>query len=102
MSLVRSGQNQAADAVSDFHFVEVDEQTQWNIEQLHITQKFSFVDRQGFFDRLGFHEHAVLNQDVEAQRLFTRESLVFDQHRFLAHAGKAAQFKLSQQTPLID
>jgi hypothetical protein len=98
-SLVRSGKNQPADSVGEFHLVEVDEQPDRNVEQLHVAQELSLVDRQDFLYSLCFHEHAAFHQDIEAQWLLAGEAFVFDQRHVLAHALQAPQPQLLEQEP---
>jgi hypothetical protein len=51
-SLVCAGQNHPVDAVHQFHFVEVDEQTDRDVEQLHVAQELCFVDGENWRMRL--------------------------------------------------
>ena len=60
-SSVGTWQNQAADAVSNFLFVEIDEQPNRNIQQFHIAQELSLVDCQDFLYSFGFYEHTALD-----------------------------------------
>jgi len=55
-----------------------------------------------FFDRLDLYKQATLNKDVEAQRLFAFEPLVFDYHGFLAGALKTAKFQLLGEAPFVN
>jgi hypothetical protein len=46
MSFICSGQDQPADALGDLHFMEIDEQAEWNVEQFHVAEELRFVERQ--------------------------------------------------------
>src|ERR1700733_6560984 len=57
-SSIRTGKHESGDAVGHAFHVEVDEQPERYIEQLHIAQELSLVDRQDLLNRLRLHEHA--------------------------------------------
>jgi hypothetical protein len=74
--LIGSWENQAVNVVLQDHGVIIDEQTQGNVEELHIAQELGLVDREDLFDALAFHEKATVNEDVEAKGLIEYHSLV--------------------------
>jgi hypothetical protein len=48
--------------------MEIDEQSDGNVQQFHVAQQLRLVDWQHFFYGLGFHQHAALpaNRSGEA------------------------------------
>jgi hypothetical protein len=64
--------------------MEIDEQSDRDVQQFHVAQQLRLVDWQDFFHGLGFHERATLHLQIEAQRLFPREPFVFNRHELLA------------------
>ena len=64
--------------------------------------EFRFVDRDNPLHRLRFHQHATFDQHVKAERFFSREAFVFDQHRLLTHAVQATQLKFFDETPFVN
>jgi len=46
LSSVGSGEDQAVNAVTQFHLMEIDEQPKRDIQQFHVTQELRLVDRQ--------------------------------------------------------
>lgn len=73
--------------------MEIDEQSDGDVQQFHVAQQLRLVDRQDFFHGLGFHEHATLDQQIEAQRLFSSEAFVFNRHEFLTDTFQPAKFQ---------
>src|SRR6266511_1765621 len=71
--------NQSAYAISDLHLVEIDQQPERHIKQLHVAQELGLMDRKNFFHGFCLNRHAPLNQHIKPQRLFLRESFVLDQ-----------------------
>ena len=63
---IGAGQNQPADPVTNSSLVEIDEQSNRNIQQLHIAQELGLVDRQDFLHGFGFYEHTSLYQNIES------------------------------------
>ena len=93
--------NQPADPVSNFLLMKIDEQPNRNVQQLHIAQKLGLVDCQDPLHGFGFNEYAAL-QHIESQRLFSRESFIFDRNEFLADALQIPQAQFLEKTPFID
>src|SRR6266851_6871789 len=85
-SLVCSWKNQPANAVSDFHLVEIDQQTERHVQQFHVAQELRLVNRQNLFHRLRLHQYATLNQHIKPEGFLSRKSLILDQKRFLTDA----------------
>jgi hypothetical protein len=86
--LVSSWENQAVDSVFEDEFAIVDQKSEWDIEEPHVAQKLGLVDGEDLLDALVFNEDAAIDQQVKAQRLFERDSLVFDPDdplRLMAH-----------------
>ncbi len=55
--------------------MEIDEQTQGNTEQLHITEQLGFMYGQNLFNTFQFEQQAVFNQNVKPQRLLKPKPL---------------------------
>src|SRR5438105_2356232 len=45
-------ENEPANAISDFHLVEIDQQTEGHVEQFHVAQECRLVNGNSLFDRL--------------------------------------------------
>jgi len=45
---VGAGQNHAGDPLDEFHFVEVDDKPERDVEEFHVAQELRFVDWQDF------------------------------------------------------
>ena len=73
--------------------MEIDEKSDRDIQQFHVAQQLRLVDWQDLFHGLGFHEHAALDQQIEAQRLFSREAFVFNRYELLANTFQPAKFQ---------
>jgi len=74
---------------------EIDEKTQRNVEELHVTEKLGFMDGCDLFDRFYFNEYTPLNQDIEAQWLFFNETLVRNKDDLLIGYFQAPQFEFT-------
>ena len=46
--------------VGQFQSVEIDDQSKWNIKQLHVAEQLSLVDRQHLFNSFYFDKQAVV------------------------------------------
>ncbi len=82
--------------------VEIDQQTDRDIQELHITQKLCLMDRQQPFNRLRFDQNAPFDQNIEAERLLSSKTLVVNSNKALGFGLNLADFQLSEQAPLID
>ncbi len=63
---------------SKFHFVEIDNKSNGNIEQFHVTQQLSLVNRQNFPHGFQFQQQTIFNQNIKAKRFLKHQTLVFD------------------------
>ena len=90
------------DAVDELHLVEVDEEADGNVQQLHVAEELRLVNWQDLLRSFGFHQDAVFNQHVEAERLLSSEPFVLDLHGFLADAVQFPKLQFLQQTPFIN
>ena len=63
------------DAVNEFYLMKVNEQSNRDIEQLHVAEKLDFVDGQHLLNRFELQQQAALHQDIEPERFLENESL---------------------------
>ena len=75
--------------------MEIDEQSDGDVQQFHVAQQLRLVDWPDLFHGLGFHQHATLDQQIEAQRLFSREAFVLNRHEFLINTFQPAKVQFS-------
>jgi hypothetical protein len=52
---ISAGKQDTGNAIDEPWFIEIDEKTDRDIKQLHITQQLGLVNREYTFDRLGFN-----------------------------------------------
>jgi hypothetical protein len=63
--LICSWQYHPANAVLEDRLVEVDEQSDRDIQQLHVTEELRFAERMQGLDGLEFQGQAIVHHDVE-------------------------------------
>lgn len=90
------------DSISEFHFVEVDEKPDRHIQQLHVTHKLGFVDRENGLHRFGFNQNTLINQQIEAEWFFTSKAFVRDGDLLLGNGRQTSQFKFFGETPFVN
>jgi hypothetical protein len=73
-SSVRVRKDKAMHTVGQFHLMEVDEQPNRDIQQLHIAQELGLVDGQNFLHGFCFHQHTIFHEQIKPQRLFACEA----------------------------
>jgi hypothetical protein len=76
--------------------MEVNHQTQRDIQQFHVTEQLRLMDREHFLDALEFQQQAVLDQHIKAQRLIEDQALVFNADQSLVDARDASQLQFAQ------
>jgi hypothetical protein len=69
------------DSINQLHFVEVDEQSEWNVQELHVAQKLRLMDGQDFLHRFEFDEPAAFDEHVESERFIEDQTFVFHTHQ---------------------
>lgn len=60
--------------------MEIDDQSKWDIQELHVAQELCFVNGQDFLHAFKLQQKTTLNQHIKTQRLVEHESFVFDSH----------------------
>lgn len=66
LSQVRAREHQPRDTISDSLLVEVDDQSQGHVEQLHVTEKLGLVNGLNLFNGLALNKNAALHEHVKA------------------------------------
>ena len=102
LSTVGAGKNHPVNAVSQFDFVEVDQQTKRHIEQFHVAKQLCLMNRQNFLHGLKFQQQAFFNKNIQAQRFLKSHSFVFNFHVTLGDARNAPQIEFTHQTLFIN
>ena len=77
-SLVGSRYNHAGDAIRELRLVEVDDETDRDVEQPHIAEELRLVNGQNLLRTLEFEQQAVIDEHVKAQWFLEHEALVLD------------------------
>lgn len=57
-------------AVGEFHFMEVDEESKGYIHQFHVAEQLRLVDRKHILQGFGLNKNAPFYEHVEPQGLF--------------------------------
>jgi len=55
--------------------MEIDEQSEWNIEQFHVAQQLRLMDRKNLFNGFYFDKQAIVNQQIKAEGSSRRNCL---------------------------
>ena len=63
-------------ARSELQFIEIDDETDGDVEQFHVAEKLGFVNGEHLDDGFRFDENAVFDEEVETQRFFSGEPFV--------------------------
>jgi hypothetical protein len=71
-------EHEAVDAVNEAKFVEVDEQAEGDVHELHVTHQLGLVDRENLRDDFELNEEAVIHQQIQAEGFLEGVSLVFN------------------------
>lgn len=95
-------QDHARHAVNELEFVEVDDQTEGNIQQFHVAQQLGLMDWQYLLNTLKLKQQTTLDQNVKSQRFIKDQTLVLDLDKTLIDCGDFAQLEFAHQTPFID
>ena len=90
------------DTIDELQFIEVDQEADGDVEELHVAEELGFVDGEDLLDGLGFNKDAIFNQEVETERFFAGGSFVVDLDGFLRDAVQLADFHFAHQAPLVD
>jgi hypothetical protein len=77
--------------------MEVDDEPDRNIEQFHVAEELSLVDREDVLDALQFEQQAPINQHVGSQRFIEYKAFVFDLNDALVGRGDISQLQLVHQ-----
>jgi len=82
--------------------MKVDQQSDWNIQQLHVTEKLRLARRMQSVDSLQLDEQTVVNEEVKPQRFVKNKTFVFYSNDFLRGGRNRTQFELPQQASLVN
>ncbi len=102
LSTVGAGKNHSVNAISQFNFVEVDQQAKRHIEQFHVAKQLRLMNRQNFLHGLKFQQQAFFNKNIQAQGFLKNHSFVFNFHVTLGNARNAPQIEFTHQTFFIN
>ncbi len=89
-------------AISQFNFVEVDQQAKRHIEQFHVAKQLCLMNRQNFLHGLKFQQQAFFNKNIQAQRFLKNHSFIFNLHVTLGNARNAPQIEFTHQALFIN
>jgi len=82
--------------------VKVQEQADWNVQPLHITEQLGLVNGQYLLHRLELQQEAILHQNVASQCLLKDQPFLFNFHQALIDGLDLTQAQLAHQAPLVD
>jgi hypothetical protein len=99
---VRVRQQQPRDAIHQAEFVEVDNQAQGNVQELHMAYDLGLVDGQNLLHGFDFEQETAFRQQAELQALFKGDVFVFDRHLMLPGGVNASEPEFVNQAFLID
>src|SRR5436853_946778 len=88
--------------VDQFHLMEINDKTERNVEQLHVTQKLGFMDGQDFLNCLQFEQQTTFDEHVKSQGLLEHEAFIFDPDDTLVDGSHISQAQLAHQTLLVN
>jgi hypothetical protein len=83
-SAIRAGEHQTGHAVGQSYLMEIENQSERHVEQFYIAHELGLVDGYDLLDGFDFNQQAVLDKQVEAKRLLSRETLVVDDDEAMA------------------
>ena len=89
-------------AVHQFHFMEVDEETNRHVEQFHVTEQLRLVNGNNFLNGFQLQQKAILDEQVKTQRLLEDDTFVLDLNRTLVYSAKLVQAQLSHQALFVN
>jgi hypothetical protein len=101
-STIGAGEDHSYDAIGQLQLVKIDDQSKWNVHELHITQELGFMNRRDLLHTFKFQQKAILDQNVEAEWLFKHQPFVFDFYNALIDGGTVAQMQFAHETLLIN
>jgi hypothetical protein len=82
--------------------MKIDEKANGHFQQFHVAQQLRLVDREDSFNRLEFHKDAILDQQVEFERLPKNKSLILGINLHLADRAQLAEIQLSFHASLVN
>jgi hypothetical protein len=66
------------DTVFEYDLVEVDQKTQWFIQESHVAKQLSLVNWKDLLDCLELNDETIVNQHVKTKWFFEDNPFVFD------------------------
>ena len=82
--------------------MEVDQESQWDVQQLHVADELRLMNRRDFPHSLQLYQQTRFDQDVELQALLKHDTLVLDPDVLLFDGAKALQLEFAHEAFLID
>ena len=89
-------------SIDELAFVEIYQQSNWDMKQLHITQKLRLVNWGNCSGRFYFNHYAAFYKEIESERFFAHKALVLDDHGVLVLIGDPTKFEFSTETSLVN
>ena len=69
------------DAVFEYDLVEIDQKTQWFIQESHVAEQLSLVNWKDLLDCLELNDQTIVNQHVKTKWFFKRRTLCIRSER---------------------
>ena len=99
---IRPREKQTRNTVGESDFVEVDQESQWDLQQLHVADELRLMNRRDFPHSLQLYQQTRFDQDVELQALLKHDTLVLDPDVLLFDGAQALQLEFAHEAFLID
>jgi hypothetical protein len=99
---VRAWQCEANDTIRELHHIEVYQQTDRNVHELHVAQELRLMNREEPLSRFALHQDTTLDQNIEPERLFTSEAFIINRYYPLCLRPEMTKLELAKKAPLID
>jgi hypothetical protein len=74
-------EDKPVDAVFEYDLVEIDQKTQWFIQESHVAKQLSLVNWKDLLDCLELNDQTIVNQHVKTKWFFKRRTLCIRSER---------------------
>jgi len=82
--------------------VEIDDQAEWNVEQLHVAEQLRLVDGDDALDGFHLDQEASLDEKVVSEFLLFGKAFIRNDYSSLRFTGETAELKFLRQAPFIN
>ena len=90
------------DTVFEYDLVEVDQKTQWFIQESHVAKQLSLVNWKDLLDCLELNDETIVNQHVKTKWFFEDKPFVFDWNAQFVFGWDVAQLTFPAHASVVD